>query len=193
MEQTLKNLINAFAGESQARNRYTFYAKIAKKEGYEKIGQVFLTTAENEKEHAKRIFEHIQEIKGELGNHEEITFETTAPTTLGTTIENLKSAIAGENHEETEMYPEYADIAQKEGLPQIAKRLRAIALAEKHHKERYQEILKQLENHSILEKEEVVEWVCMECGYVHKGKHPPEKCPSCDHGKEFYELKSEKF
>lgn len=193
MERTLKNLINAFAGESQARMRYTFYAKVAQKEGYEKVGEVFRITAENEKEHAKRIFEHIQEIKKQLGNHEEITFETTAPTTWGTTIENLKSAIAGETHEETEMYPEYANIAEQEGLENIAKRLRAIALAEKHHKERFQEILKQIEQKTFFKKEEVVEWVCMECGYVHKGKNPPEKCPSCDHEKEFYELKVEKF
>jgi len=189
MSETVKNLIKAFIGESQARNRYTFYAKIARKEGYEQIGEIFQITADNEKEHAKRIFEHIQELNPDT----EIVVESAAPTTYGTTIENLKSAIAGEHHEYSEMYPEFAETAEKEGHDKIAGRLRAIAKAEIHHEERFKKLLKQLEKGTIFKKEKEVEWVCMECGYVHKGTEPPEKCPSCDHPRSFYKLKCEEY
>ncbi|OYT36446.1 rubrerythrin family protein [Candidatus Pacearchaeota archaeon ex4484_71] len=193
MEKTLKNLTKAFIGESQARNRYTFYAKIAKKEGYVKLSQVFLLTAENEKQHAKRLFEHIQELKEKLGNNEEILVEAAAPTTYGNTEENLEASINGEEYEETEMYPEFAKIAEEEGLTKISQRLKSIAIAEKHHKERFQAILNEIKKGTLLKKEEKVVWVCMECGYVHIGPEPPEKCPSCDHPKEYFELKTEKF
>ncbi len=192
-EQTLKNLIKAFIGESQARNRYTFYAKIAKKEGYEQIAEIFLLTADQEKTHAKRLFEHIQELKKELENNEEIKVEANAPTIYATTIENLKSAIKGETYETQEMYPKFAKIAEEEGLNKIATRLKAIAVAEKNHKERYEKILEQLEAGTFFNKSEERWWVCRECGYVYFGKTPPEKCPSCDHPKAFYQLKNNEF
>lgn len=186
--ETIKNLVKAFIGESQARNRYTFYAKIARKEGYEQIAEIFLITADNEKEHAKRLFEHIQDLKKE----EEIKVEAEAPLTYGKTAENLKAAIKGENYEHTEMYPEFAKIAEKEGHPKIAARMRAIAVAEKHHEERYNKLLKEVER-GFFKKKEEVEWVCRECGYVHTGKEPPSKCPSCDHEKSFYQVKCESY
>jgi rubrerythrin len=145
MEKTLQNLIKAFIGESQARNRYNFYAKIAKKEGYEQISSIFTETAEQEKTHAKRLFEHIQELKKELGKNEPIMVEAEASTVYGTTAENLKAAIEGETYEKEKMYPEFAQIAQEEKLPKIATRLRSIAKAEDHHRDRYQKLLEQLE------------------------------------------------
>jgi len=194
MKKTLENLTKAFIGESQARNRYTFYAKIAKKEGYEQIAEVFQITADNEKEHAKRLFEHIQEVKEKLGEKEnELVVEAGSPNTYGTTEENLKAAIAGENWEYTTMYPEFAEQAEKDGLQIIADRLRAIARAEVHHEERYKKILKEVQADTVFKKEEEKEWVCMECGYVHKGKTPPEKCPSCDHEKSYYQIKCEEY
>ncbi|MCF7910415.1 rubrerythrin family protein [Candidatus Pacearchaeota archaeon] len=195
MEKTLKNLSMAFIGESQARNRYTYYAKIAKKEGYEQISSIFLETAEQEKIHAKRLFEHIQELKKELSKevNAEIEVQAKAPTTYGKTIENLKSAISGENYEYTEMYPNFANIADEEGLPEIAARLRAIARAESHHEERYKKLLEQLEAGTIFKKSGEKIWVCRECGYVHEGKEPPEVCPSCDHPRAYYQLKCEEY
>ena len=189
MEETIKNLTKAFIGESQARNRYTFYAKAAKKEGYEQIAGIFLETAEQEKTHAKRLFEHIQEIKKE----EEIKVEAVAPTVYGTTTENLKAAIAGENYEYTKMYPEFADTAEQEGLTDIAKRLRAIAKAEEHHEERYQKALAQLEAGTMFKKEQETKWVCRECGYVHTGNEAPLVCPSCDHPQSYYQIKCEEY
>lgn len=189
MEKTIQNLTKAFIGESQARNRYTFYAKIAKKEGYEQISEIFLLTADNEKTHAKRIFEHIQKLKKD----DEITVEAAAPLVYGTTIDNLKAAIAGENHEYTEMYPEFAKVAEEEGLKDVVVRLKAIAIAEKHHEERYKKLLKEVEGGTVFKKDKEVEWVCRECGFVHKGKEPPEKCPSCDHPRSFYQVKSEEY
>lgn len=192
MKKTIKNLTKAFIGESQARNRYTFYAKIAKKEGFEQITAIFLETAEQEKTHAKRLFEHIQELKKKTKeNLEEIMVEATVPTTYGKTKENLKAAINGENYEYTQMYPEFAKEAEKEGLTKIAKRLRAIAVAEKHHEERYKKVLKEVKKDTLFNKKKKVWWVCRECGYVHFGKQPPEKCPSCDHPKSYYQVKCE--
>ncbi len=194
MKETLKNLAKAFIGESQARNRYAFYSKIAQKEGFEQIAEIFLITAENEKVHAKRIFEHIQELKKESGEElDEIAVESSAPATYGTTAENLKAAIAGENHEHSQMYPEFAATAEKEGLTKIAKRLKSIAKAEEHHEERYAKLLKQLESGTVFKKDKKVWWICRECGYAHFGKEPPEKCPSCDHPKSFYQIKCEEY
>jgi len=194
MEKTLQNLAKAFVGESQARNRYTFYSKIAKKEGFEQIGEIFLITAENEREHASWLLKLINEIMAKSGEKlEEIKIEAGVPTTLGTTVENLKAAIAGENYEYTKMYPEFANVAEKEGYPEIARRLRSIALAEKHHEERYKKILAVLENGTVFKKAEKVWWVCRECGYVHFGEQPPEKCPSCDHERSFYQIKCEEY
>ncbi|MFN4132930.1 MAG: rubrerythrin [Candidatus Hadarchaeales archaeon] len=194
MKETIKNLANAFIGESQARNRYTFYAKIAKKEGYEQIAEIFLITAENEREHASWLFKLINELKKKSNeNLDEIKVEAVAPTILGTTAENLRAAIAGENYEYTKMYPEFADVAEREGYRDIANRLRAIAKAEQHHEERYKKLLKEVEAGTVFKKEKEVWWVCRECGYTHFGKEPPEKCPSCGHDRSFYQIKCEEY
>jgi rubrerythrin len=187
---TKENLMAAFIGESQARNRYTMYAKTAIKEGYEQISGLFLATAENELEHAKWMYKMLIN----LGfNNEEISLNVSAPVALGSTAENLKTAIAGENHEYTSMYPNFADEAENEGYSDIAKRLRAIAMAEKHHEERYKKLLKEVENGTVFKKKEKVRWVCRKCGYVHEGEEPPEKCPSCDHQMNYFEIKCEKY
>lgn len=194
MKKTLENLVMAFIGESQARNRYTFYSKIAKKEGFEQIAEIFLITADNEREHANMLFKIINELKKKSNEKlDAIKVGAEAPTILGTTAENLKAAISGENHEHTKMYPEFAKIAESEGLPEIAKRLMAIATAEKHHEERYKKILAVVENKTVFKKEKEVWWVCRECGYVHYGKEPPDKCPSCDHEESFYQIKCEEY
>lgn len=212
MGKTIENLAKAFIGESQARNRYAFYAKTAQKEGYEQVAEIFRLTADNEKEHASWLFKLINELKkrpartrhnfadvggsvagGGKENLDEIKVEAGAPTTFGSTAENLKAAIAGENYEHTQMYPEFADAAEKEGLAEIAKRLRAIALAEKHHEERYKKLLERVEDGTMFKREKEVWWVCRECGYVHFGTEPPEKCSSCDHEKGFYQIKCEEY
>ena len=194
MNETIQNLAKAFIGESQARNRYTFYAKIAKKEGYEQIAEIFLITAENEREHAKWLLRLINDLKKKSSEDlSKIKVEASVPTTLGSTAENLKAAIAGENYENTKMYPEFADVAEKEGFPEIASRLRAIAVAEKHHEERYKKLLAEVEGNTVFKKEKKVYWVCRKCGYVHEGEEPPEECPSCSHPKNYFELKCEEY
>jgi len=192
--QTIKNLAKAFIGESQARNRYTFYAKVAKKEGYEQIAEIFLLTAENEREHAKWFLRLLMELK-EKHNIKDISIETTAQAEFSetSTAENLKSAIAGENYEYTKLYPEFAEIAEKEGFPEIASRLRAIAKAEQHHETRYKALLEQLEKGTLFKKDKEVIWVCRKCGYVHKDKEPPEKCPSCNHPTNYFQLLCEEY
>ena len=193
MKQTIQNLTKAFIGESQARNRYTFYAKIARKEGFEQIAEIFLLTADNEKEHAKRLFEHIQELKKKMSVQDDIKVEAEAPTIYGTTAENLKAAISGENFEHTKMYPEFASVAEEEGLTEIAARLRAIAVAEQHHEERYKKLLEHVEAGTIFKKDKKVSWVCRECGYVHFGEEAPEKCPSCNHSKSYFQVNCEEY
>lgn len=194
MKKTIENLTKAFIGESQARNRYTFYSKIAKKEGFEQIAGVFALTAEQEKEHANWLFKLINQLKEKNGEEmDELTVEALAPTILGTTADNLKAAIAGENYEHTSMYPGFADVAQKEGFPKIAARLRMIAVAEKHHEQRYSKLLAQIEAGTVFKKAEPVWWICRECGYMHFGKEPPEVCPSCDHPRAYYEVMCEEY
>jgi rubrerythrin len=194
MKKTLINLAKAYVGESQARNRYTFYAKIAKKEGYEQIAGIFIKTANQEKEHAKRLFEHLRELADKLKiKKEELEIETSVPIVYGTTKENLKAAINGESYENTTMYPEFAAVAESEGYKKIAARFKAISRAEEHHEERYQKLLKSLVDRSVFKKEEKIWWVCRECGYVHYGETPPKKCPSCDHAQAYYEIKCEKY
>ncbi|MCJ7498152.1 MAG: rubrerythrin family protein [candidate division Zixibacteria bacterium] len=194
MIKTIENLAKAFIGESQARNRYTFYSKVARNEGFEQIAEIFLMTADNEKEHAKWVFRLIQELKSKSSeNLEEIKVEASTPTVFGTTAENLKAAIDGEHYENTVMYPEFAEIAQKEGLPEIARRLRSISKAEEHHEERYTKLLKEVEAGTVFKKSEKVYWVCRECGYVHYGTEPPLKCPSCDHERSYYQIKCEEY
>lgn len=195
MKETLKNLCKAFIGESQARNRYTYYAKVAKKEGFEVIAEVFNVTADQESVHAKRLFEHIQEIKKELPTEEqdELAVDASTPTVYDSTLENLKAAAAGENYEYTEMYPEFARVAESEGLTKIAARFRAIAKAEEHHEERYKKLIQQLEDNTLFKKSENTWWICRECGYAYFGKEPPVECPSCDHPQSYYQVKSEEY
>ena len=194
MSETIKNLAKAFIGESQARNRYTMYSKVAKKEGLEQIAEIFLITADNEREHAAKLFEEIQNLKKHSKEEiETIKVEAEAPTTYSTTAENLKAAIAGENWEHVTMYPEFAAKAEEEGYGKIAERLKAIATAEEHHEERYKKLLANVEAGTVFEKEEEVWWVCRECGYVHFGKKAPKECPSCNHAQAFYQLKCEQY
>ncbi|NYB53086.1 MAG: rubrerythrin family protein [Methanobacteriaceae archaeon] len=194
MEKTLENLTKAFIGESQARNRYTFYAKQAKKEGYPQISELFLETADNEREHAKWLFRLIQQLKEKMGKDlDAIHVEAEAPLTLGSTVENLKAAIEGEHYENTEMYPEFARVAKEEGLDDIAQRLSSIGKAEVHHEERYIKLLEQVEAGTLFQKEENVTWTCLKCGYSVTGKQPPEKCPSCDHPTKYFIIRCEEY
>lgn len=193
MSKTLENLTKAFIGESMARNRYTIYSKIASKEGYDEISEIFLLTADNEREHAKWLFRMINDIKKNEGSPTEIKVEAEAPLILSNTIENIKGAIEGENYEYTHMYPEFADTAEKEGFKDVATRLRAIAVAEKHHEGRYKKLLKELEEGTFFKKKEKVVWVCRKCGYIHEGNEPPESCPSCNHEKAYFERQCETY
>jgi rubrerythrin len=191
MKKTLINLAAAFVGESQARNRYNFYAKQAKKEGYEQIAAIFTETENQEKAHAKRLFEHIQELKK---NNEAIVLpKAEVPTVYAKTADNLQAAIDGEHYEHTSMYPDFAKVAQEEGFPKIAARMRMIAVAEAHHEQRYQKLLDQVKAGTVLKKTKVTNWVCRECGYVHKGKTPPEKCPACNHARAYYQVQCENY
>ncbi len=182
--QTEKHLLMAFAGESQARNRYTFFSSQAKKEGFEQIAAIFLETADNEKEHAKRFFKFLE--GGEL----QISASFPAGV-VGSTKENLKAAADGELEEHSKIYPQFAEIAKQEGFPEIAQVFRAIATVEKHHEERYRKLLKQVEEGTVFKKEKVVRWKCRNCGYIHTGKTPPEKCPGCEHPQAFFEMLEE--
>ena len=194
MDETVKNLVKAFIGESQARNRYNIYSKRAKKEGYEQIAEIFNKTAEQERQHAKWLFRLINQLKEDTDEDlSEIEVQAAAPTTLGDTKENLKAAIDGEHYENTEMYPSFAEKAQEEGYPEIAKRLRAIARAEEHHENRYKKLLKEVREGTVHEKQEKKQWVCRKCGYVHEGRKPPEECPSCSHPTEYFQLKCEEY
>ena len=194
MQKTIENLAKAFVGESQARNRYTIYAKVAQKEGYEQIGAIFLETADQEREHAKWLMRMIGDLKKESQeDFSEINIDAGVPMVLGTTMENLRAAATGENYEHTEMYPQFAKTAQEEGLDDVAERLLSIADAEKHHEERYQKLIKEVEAETVFSKNEEVEWVCRKCGYVHKGTTPPDVCPSCSHPRAYYQVKCETY
>lgn len=185
--KTEKNLLTAFAGESQARNRYTYFASKAKKEDYEQIAGIFLETADNEKEHAERIFKFLR------GGEAEIAASFPAGV-IGDTKENLKAAAAGENYEHTTMYPGFAKVADQEGFPEIASALRAIAVAEKQHEKRYLALRENIEKGRVFKRDKVVKWRCRNCGYIHEGTEPPEgKCPACDHPRAYYELLCENW
>lgn len=184
--QTEKNLLTSFAGESQARNRYTFFASAAKKEGYEQISAIFLETAEQEKEHAKRMFKFLE------GGMVEITASYPAGV-IGKTKDNLKAAAAGENEEWIDAYPHFAEVADAEGFPEIAEMYRRIAIAEKGHEERYLTLLKNLEEGTTFKKEEEVVWQCRNCGYIHVGKEAPTECPACLHPQAFFEVKKTNY
>jgi rubrerythrin len=184
--KTEKNLLTAFAGESQARNRYTFFASKARKEGYEQISGIFLETADNEKEHAERLFKFLE------GGEAEISAGFPAGV-IGETTDNLKGAAAGENYEYTTMYPEFAKTADEEGFPEIADTMRAIALAEKQHEKRYLALLGNINDDRVFKREKVVKWKCRNCGYIHEGEEAPEECPACAHPRAYYELLSENW
>ena len=171
--KTEKNLWAAFAGESQARNKYTYFASVAKKEGYEQISEIFLNTANNEKEHAKMWFK-------ELGE-------------LGKTDENLKAAAAGENYEWTDMYETFAKEAEEEGFTALAAKFRAVAAIEKAHEERYLALLANVENKKVFEKEEETVWECRNCGHIVKGKNAPDVCPVCNHPQSYFEVRKENY
>jgi len=184
--RTEKNLLTAFAGESQARNRYTYYASQAKKEGYIQISNIFAETADQEKEHAKRLFKFLE------GGEVEIAAAFPAGV-IGSTADNLKAAAAGENYEQTTMYPGFAKIAREEGLNDIAAVFTAIAVAEKQHEKRYNGLAANIESGRVFKREKPVVWRCINCGYLHEGIEPPEKCPACDHEKIHFELLGENW
>ena len=173
--KTEKNLLTAFAGESQARNKYTYFASVAQKEGYVQMAAIFEETANQEKEHAKREFKFLH--GGEIGD----------------TMDNLKAAAAGEHYETTEMYPGFADEAEKEGFDEIAEMFRKIAVAEKRHEERYKALIKNIEDGKVFEKDASVRWICRNCGYVHEGTEAPEACPACLHPQAHFEVEAANY
>ena len=185
--QTEKNLLATFAGESQARIRYTFYASKAKKEGYEQISAIFTETSDNEKEHAERFFSFLE------GGVVEITSTYPAGMLGKSTVENLKAAAMGENEEHTKLYPEAAEIAEKEGFPEIAELYRNVSVAEKHHEERYLKLLQNINDGSVFKKSKSLKWKCRNCGFVHESAEAPEKCPACLHPRAYFEELSDNF
>jgi rubrerythrin len=184
--QTEKNLLSAFAGESQARNRYTYFASKAKKEGYVQIANIFEETANQEKEHAKRFFKFLE------GGEVEITGAFPAGV-IGTTLENLKAAAAGEHYEHTEMYPEFAKIAREEGFDKIALVFEKVSVAEKQHEKRYRDLATNIEAGTVFKKDKKVTWRCLNCGYLHEGDEAPETCPACAHPQAHFELLGENW
>mgnify|MGYP001423490642 FL=1 len=184
--QTEKNLMNSFAGESQARMRYTYFAKQAKKEGYEQIAAIFQETAAQEQEHAKRMFKYLE------GGMVEITASFPAGV-IGTTEENLKAAAEGENEEWTDMYPKFAEIAEEEGFKEIALMYKMVAKAEAIHEEQYLKLLERVKDGTVFEREEAIEWQCRNCGYVINSKKAPKNCPACLHPQAYFEPKNDKY
>jgi rubrerythrin len=184
--QTEQNLLKAFAGESQARNRYTFFASEAKKAGFEQISAIFLETAENEKEHAKIFFKHLE------GGMVEIT-ATYPAGIIGKTAENLLEAADGEKLEWGTLYPEFEKIAKEEGFKEIADSFKQIGEVEEKHEKRYRKLLENVKRNSVFKKEKVVKWKCRNCGYVHEGKEAPEQCPACKHPQAYYEVLEENY
>lgn len=179
--QTEKNLMQSFAGESQARMRYTYFASVAKKEGYEQMAAIFSETADQEKEHAKRMFKFLE------GGEVEVKACFPAGV-IGTTIENLKAAAMGEHEEWADAYPHFADVAEAEGFPEIALMYRNIAVAEKGHEERYLAFVRNIENGTVFKKDEKVVWQCRNCGFIYEGTAAPELCPACAHPQAHFEV-----
>ena len=177
--RTEKNLLTAFAGESQARNRYEFFASKAKKEGFVQISNIFTQTAGQEKEHAKRLFKFLE------GGEVEITGGFPAGV-IGSTLENLEASAAGENHEHEHMYPDFAAIATEEGFAEISATFQAIAVAEKQHEKQYRDFITNLKNGLVFKRENSVIWYCANCGYIHESTEPPVKCPACDHSQKYF-------
>ncbi len=184
--RTEQNLLKAFAGESQARMRYDYFASQAKKEGLEQIAAIFMETALNEKEHAKRFFKFLE------GNMVEIT-ATFPAGIIGTTMENLKAAAEGENEEWTDLYPEFARIAEEEGFKEVASAFKLIAKVEEAHEKRYRTLYQNLEEGRVFERGDKIVWKCRNCGYLHEGKKAPQKCPACLHPQSFFEIKEENY
>lgn len=184
--ETEKNILTAFAGESQARNRYNFFASQAKKEGYEQISAIFADTADNEKEHAKRLFKFLE------GGEAEVRASFPAGV-IGPTVENLRAAAAGEKHEYSEMYPEFAAKADLEGFPEVAETMRSIAMAEVGHEKRFLALAKNIDDGKVFKREGVISWRCRNCGYIHDGTEPPEECPACAHERAYFELLCENY
>jgi len=184
--QTEKNLLTAFAGESQARNRYTYFASQARKEGYVQISAIFEETANQEKEHAKREFKFLQ------GGEVEIAAAFPAGV-IGSTLENLKEAANGENYETTEMYPGFAKVAEEEGFTEIADVFRNIGLVEARHRDRYIALAKNITEGKVFKREKPVRWACRNCGYIHEGTEAPDVCPSCEHPQAYFELEATNY
>jgi rubrerythrin len=184
--KTEKNLLAAFAGESQARNRYSYFASQAKKEGYEQISAIFMETSDNEKEHAKREFKFLQ------GGEVEITGSFPAGV-IGDTASNLKAAAEGEHYEWIEMYPDFAKTAKEEGFSEIAAVFTSIAQAEEQHEKRYLALLRNLKEEKVFKKNNIVRWKCRNCGYIYEGTEAPLKCPACDHSQAYFELFAENY
>lgn len=190
--KTAENLLKAFAGESQARNRYTYYASVADKEGYKQIKNIFLETADNEKEHAKRFYKFILAgFEGDLPAVIEIN--AAYPVAQGTTLENLLAAASGEKEEWSELYPSFADVAQEEGFPDIATAFRMIAIAETRHETRYNKLAENIKKDQVFKKEEKKLWKCGNCGYVHEGLSAPDECPACLHPQAYFEVFEETY
>jgi rubrerythrin len=184
--RTEKNILTAFAGESQARNRYTYFASQAKKDGYVQIQEIFTETANQEKEHAKRLFKLLE------GGEVEVAAAFPAGV-IGTTLDNLKEAAGGENYEYTEMYPGFAKTAVEEGFEEIAEIFKAIAVAEKQHEKRYLVLAANIANNAVFKKDQSVVWQCRNCGYLHEGDTAPEECPACAHAQAHFELLGENW
>jgi rubrerythrin len=190
--KTAKNLLKSFAGESQARNRYNYYASIADKEGYKQIRNIFNETADNEKEHAKRFFKFlIQGLEGELPAM--IDIEAAYPVAMAATLDNLKAAASGEKEEWSDLYPKFADDAEEEGFKEIAEVYRNIASAEERHEIRYNKLIANIENNKVFKRDEKVLWKCGNCGYVHEGYSAPEECPACAHPRAHFEIFTEPY
>ncbi|ADL53814.1 rubrerythrin [Clostridium cellulovorans] len=188
--KTAENLMKAFAGESQARNRYTFYSSIAKKEGFVQISNLFIETADNEKEHAKIFFKFLKEsLNGETVEINGASF----PVALGDTKTNLLAAAAGENEEWEDLYPQFAQVAEEEGFSAISEAFRKIAEVEKHHEARYRKLAANIENNAVFNKENQVSWKCGNCGYIHVGNSAPKVCPACAHPQGYFEVLSDEF
>ncbi len=184
--KTETNILTAFAGESQARNRYTFFAGRARKEGFVQIASVFEETANHEKEHAKRLFKLLE------GGEVEVTAGFPAGV-IDATLDNLRGSAAGENHEHTQMYPEFAKVAREEGFDAIAKVFESIAVAEKQHEKRYLDLAANIEGGRVFKRDTEVTWRCRNCGYLHKGKDAPDTCPACAHARDHFELLGENY
>ena len=184
--KTEKNLMAAFAGESQARTRYIVYASVAKKEGYEQISSIFQETARNEKEHAELFFKHLK------GGMVEITAAYPAGI-IGSTRENLKAAAEGEKMEWGTLYPDFAKVAEEEDFKDVANTFRMVAKVEKHHERRYLKLVANIEQGSVFKKDSPIKWKCRNCGYVHEDREAPEKCPACEHAKSYFEVWCENY